>query len=169
MAEWQFGEWYRFRSLPSQQVIKRLPLKGTLVVEVLCEITAGPKSGQRLAYNGYINTADNAARTMRDLRAMGWKGVKWGDWSGLGAGREFESRVMADSRGDAVYPRMAFPRPVKTVDLKHEASAVDVDNLNAMFDLDVLEGVEVKQPVRASPAPTADATGAQGDSEDIPF
>lgn len=132
MSSWKFGNYYRFTTVQAQHIIKTLP-KGTMLVEVVCECIHGEKSGQRLTYKGYINNPENAARTLAEMRVMGYRGKKWGDWAGFGEGHRFEMRLMADKAQDGsgkVYPRIAFPRPMKRIDVTHASQQTDIDAVN---------------------------------------
>jgi hypothetical protein len=140
---WEFGQRYRVNAVPGQVAIKTLPSNGTQLVEVMCEVKSGPMATRRLAYKGYINTLDNASKTYADLKTMGWRGTKWGDWTGLGQGRDFEMACMReDALNGQVFPKFAFPRALREVDRTYESTAKDVDNLNKSFNLEDLAALE---------------------------
>lgn len=127
---WEFGQRYRFKVCQGQVIGKRTPNTRTPLVEAMCEVTQGPMQGRRLPYSGYLNTKENAARTRGDLVNMGWRGKKWGDWSGLGSGVEFEAVVLADERPTGIFPRLAFPRPIRRVNTDHAMRDNDLESLN---------------------------------------
>lgn len=146
MATWDFGQRYRAKVAPGQVLMKVTPNTKTKLVEVMCEISQGPMTGRRVPYTGYLNSLTNAASTRADLQAMGWKGTKWGDWSGLGSGKEFEVAVMGDERNGSTFPRAAFPREVRRVNTDHAAQLADLDELNeTLGDFDQLDAIAEAQ------------------------
>lgn len=140
---WEFGNQYRVRTVQGEAAIKTLPNeKRTMLVEIMFEVIRGPSQGQRAPYKGFLNSAENVQRTMNDLRAMGWTGKRWGDWSGLG-GREFQAKLVADDGTDregqqTQFPRFAFPRPLRTVSDQHVSSMDELDRLNAQFNVEAI-------------------------------
>lgn len=143
MSGWNFGDIYRGRVVNGQVIIKTLPSRGTMLVEAIVEVSHGGKQGQRVPYTGYINSPENCAKTMKDLRSMGWRGTKWNDWTGLNGSKEFQFRLMGDERDGSTFPRVAFPSPLRTVNEKHSSAQVDIDKLNESFE-EVLELVEAQ-------------------------
>jgi len=115
---WQVGQRYRGRALASEVIVERNGKTGTRSIVVLLEVSQGEQQGRRLRYRGYINSSTNIATTLEELRAMGWRGQKLGDWSGIGS-KECEWSCMADagqdqSTGEArMFYRAAFVRPLQ--------------------------------------------------------
>lgn len=112
---------------------------GTKAVEAKIEVTRGPNAGQRIHYRGYLTAAGgapgpkNLETTTRELRAMGWTGTTWGDWSGIGS-KEVSFRVMGEEGKNregrtVIYYRAAFVTEVRTLNRDRFASAEEVADL----------------------------------------
>lgn len=126
---WEVGKRYRFRAVPGEFAIKKIETTGTRFVEGLVEVTLGSELGSRIRYQGYVNSERNAKQTADDLRAMGCKMQRWGDWSGLGL-VEFTGMVMADEKDGKTYFRVAFCSPLRRTSDKGKVSSDDVADLN---------------------------------------
>ncbi|HVH45006.1 MAG TPA: hypothetical protein VM925_21785 [Labilithrix sp.] len=163
MSSWVFGSRYRFKVVQGQVVLKKTPNTGTKLIEVMCEVSTGPMETRRVPYTGYLNSPQNAARTRQDLINMGWKGSKWGDWSGLFSGKEFEGAVMADENNGKTYPRVAFPRPIRRVNTDNALRVDDLDKLNEeLGDFEQLDAISEAQ------AHDRDVALAGGYDDDFP-
>ncbi len=139
---WQWGQVYRVRAVQGQVQIKRTPNKGTPLVEVMCEITAGPKVGSRVPWTGWLNSDVNVQSSIKELRALGWKGAKLGDWSGLFS-KECQGTVYKDDRIDEggtvrEYPRLSFLKPIRVLSTENVVPQIDIDNLNEKFGMSAL-------------------------------
>jgi hypothetical protein len=162
---------YRMRAVAGEAAIKANEKTGTRYVEVMCEVTAGPLETERVRYRGYLNTAENAERAANDLRRMGWRGLRWGDWSGIGS-REFQGTTMIDVGDDGrKWARVAFVNDVPTISDKGTVDAGAVDELNKLF-------APPPPPARAAaptsangaaPPPQSAAGDAGGAGDEIPF
>ncbi len=124
---------YRMQAVAGEVAIKVNPETGTRYVEIMCEVTRGDLQAERVRYRGYVNTPSNAERAANDLRLMGWRGLKWGDWNGLGS-REFQGTVMIDMGDNGKqYPRVAFVNEVPSISDKNTVDAGAIDELNRTF------------------------------------
>lgn len=161
---------YRMRAVTGEVAIKEND-NGTRSVEVMCEVTAGPLQTERVRYRGYLNTAANAERAANDLRVMGWRGQRWGDWSGIGS-REFQGTTMLDVNAETgkTYARVAFVSEVPTISDKGKVDAAAIDELNKLFAPPPPPRATSSSSTAngaAAPPPSAEADAAGGD--EIPF
>jgi hypothetical protein len=133
---WERGQRYRGKAVSGQFAIERNPNSGVQSVVGLIEGSMGGQLGQRIRWRGHLNSPANQETTVAELRAMGWRGAKLGDWSGLGA-KEIEFSAMGDDgeyQGKSItYFRAAFVRPLMTVAVSVEKEVVgdELDALNA--------------------------------------
>jgi len=156
---WENGMRYRVRAVQGQIGIRRIPTTGTMVVEVLFDVTKGPQAAAQVRWQGFLNSPANAEKAFAELRAMGWTGSKLGQWTGIGT-KECTVAVMLETGADGkTYPRGAFVRPLQSVDAgEHAATGADVDALNERF------GNLLFRPDANGAAPAA-----EDGSEKIPF
>jgi hypothetical protein len=146
-------------------------------VEVMCEITSGPHAAMRVKYRGYLNTEDNAKRTLEALRTLGWKGrtlidleaLRGGNLHGIGV-REVIGTVQHDlgvkNDREVRYPKVAFVNAVPTV------SGKTTERLAVAYDLDGLVGAidAGSGDAKAAPPSYDPATGeVNGDDDDDDF
>jgi hypothetical protein len=133
---WQYGAMYRVRAVKDQVQVKRTPNKGTMLVEVMCEVTQGPAMGRRAPYTRFLNNPENVQDAIRELRALGWRGTRFGDWTGLFS-RECQAKLMGDEKTvgneTRTYPRFAFLSPLRVVSTEHAATEEDLSVLNDQF------------------------------------
>lgn len=133
MASWERGQKYRGRAVAGQIQIERNATTGTLSAQGMIEVTMGPMLGQRLRWRGYLNSPSNIEIARDELRAMGWRGVKLGDWQGLGS-KEIEFAAMGDDAEkdgkSVVYWRAAFVRPLATLNEDKAVSTSELDAIN---------------------------------------
>ncbi len=139
---WNWGQQYRVRAVPGQVQIRRTPNTNTSLVEIMCEITVGPKQGTRVPYTGWLKSAEGVAKTLAELRALGWKGARLGDWKGIGS-VECQGKVMMDESPDdhgvmRQYPRLAFPSPIRVLNTDNAVVQADIDALNEAFGVEAL-------------------------------
>lgn len=175
------GKRYRGRAVAGEIGLKVANNENrTRSVEVIVECTLGPELGERVRYRGYVNNEKNAKTTADELRAMGWRGARWGDWSGIGS-KEFTWTCMIDTGQDGTeYRRAAFPRDLLALSDKGAATEADLDALNRQ-----LGGVAAASAPRAnsSSAPSSGRSGVEASAppddprfdevaplgEDLPF
>lgn len=129
---WVAGQNYRGRAVQGEFAIKAIETTGTRYVEGLIEVTMGEQQGQRIRYRGYVNSAKNQEATAAELRAMGCKLQRWGDFSGIGT-KEVLFKLLTDEAQDGsgkVFFRAAFVKPVPTIDrAKNAVSAEELDDM----------------------------------------
>lgn len=127
---WVGGQKYRGRACPNDFAIKAFDNeKGTRYVEGLIEVTMGPQQGQRIRYRGYVNSDKNREATAAELRTMGCKLQRWGDFSGIGK-EEIGFTCMTDDDGKGgVFYRAAFVKPVPKIDRKNAIAAADLEDM----------------------------------------
>ena len=149
---WEHEKRYRGRAVVGEAQIEKFDnANQTLSALILVEVQSGPNQGQRLRFRGYLNNATNVERTIEEMRAMGWRGGRLGNWDGLGS-KEFEFTCMSEIGADKkVYYRAAFVRPLSTVNAEKSVDAAALDALNAQF-ADVLAKPAA---MPAGPVPTA--------------
>jgi hypothetical protein len=163
---WEHRQRYQGRGVAGEIAIKSIGTTGTKYVEAVIECTVGPNVGQRVRWKGYVNNEKNVEATVAELRAMGWRGKRLGDWSGFGSTEiEFQCLVEEGQKPDASgrlprYFKAAFVRPRTRVNDKARASLKEVDDVNAEFG-HLLGGEGVAGPV---PLDASDAA-----EDDIPF
>lgn len=120
---------YRGRAVAGQWAIQTIGEKRTPQVVGLLEVSMGPDVGQRIRYTGFLSEKACDA-TIAELRAMGWRGDRLGDWSGMGA-KEVEFTCMGDVGDNGkTYQRAAFVRPVRTLTVQAETKGQELDALN---------------------------------------
>lgn len=161
---WVAGQRYRFKAVgPTHAQIEKNPKTGTPSAQILAEVTLGPQLGQRLRWRGYLNTTANGQTAIAEMRVMGWKGTKLGDWAGLGS-VEFEATVLSEvSPTDGkTYYRLAWPRALAKMKTENAVKGDELGELNATLG-DLLQKAD---PASLPAAPTP--TDAGGD-EQIPF
>jgi hypothetical protein len=166
---WVGGQNYRGKAVKSEFAIKMIPTTGTRTVEGMIEVTMGPQQGERVRWRGYLNSPENVARATAELRAMGWTGAKWGDWSGLGS-REGRFKLMTDQgkKPGEVYYRAAFFGPIPTMDRSTNAvTAEGLNELNAMLPPPPIEAST--NGARMPAAPAEGGEEANVDENGIPF
>lgn len=155
---------YRMRAVSGEVAIKVIESTGTRYVEVMCEVTKGDLAAERVRYRGYLNTAENAQRSANDLRVMGWRGSRWGDWSGIGS-REFQGTTMID---EGKYPRVAFVSDVPTVSEKGTVKQDAIDELNKLFAPPPPPQRATSSSANGAPSPSSPTEAAPAD-DNIPF
>lgn len=121
---------YRGRAVAGEWAIEVVGAEQTPRVVGLLEVTLGPDLGQRIRYTGFLSPKA-AERTIGELRTMGWKADRLGDWSGMGA-REVEFSCLADVNPNTGkrYLRAAFVYPVRRLEVQNGATRDAVDALN---------------------------------------
>jgi hypothetical protein len=169
MSNWQAQARYMGKAVGQPAVLK-IEKTGTQYIEVQI---AKSLDGSLIRYRGYINSAANIKTTVADLRAMGWRGKRLGDWQGFGS-REFSFVAMPDVVGDRTYWRAAFIQAARP-----QADAQEVEALNFRFgdlfaggdeepeEVDDAAVSEVPPSPRRMPPPPPAA--AQPEGEEIPF
>ncbi len=166
---WELGKRYRGRGVSGEIALKMIESTGTKYVEAVIESTLGPMLGQRIRWRGYVNTETNVQTTVAELRVMGWRGKRLGDWAGFGSS-ECEFTPLADDGLDKNgkpmrFYRAAFVRTPARINDKGMASARQVDDVNAEFaHLFSGNGTESATTVDADEATTVDA-----DEADVSF
>ncbi len=130
---WEHGKRYVGVGVDGLVLRKADNDKGTLWIEGVLEVVRGPMQTERIRYRGYVNSLKNAESTATELRAGGWRGGKWGDWSGWGS-KEVQFTCMIDQSEDGKkYPRATFLREPMSVSDKQAAPTADLDALNRAF------------------------------------
>lgn len=158
---WESGKRFRFKAVPGQVLVARNPTTGTPSVEIMLECSHGPQVGQRIRWKGYLNTNANGETAIAEMRAMGWRGQKLGDWAGLG-NVEFEASTLSEVGKDGkTYWRAAWPRALATVKTEKSVDEKDLADLNGQ-----LGGLFTKLADPLPPAPVVSEAGADGE---IPF
>lgn len=158
---WEVGQRYRGRAVPGQVQVEKAK-NGTPSALVLIEVNMGPNQGQRLRWRGYLNSSENAEKSAYELRAMGWRGARLGDWAGIGT-VDVEFSCMADVGEDGkTYYRAAFVRPVAAVNKERAVDAAALDELNAR-----LSGAIAHKPNGTAPGPSP--SPASETPDEIPF
>lgn len=158
---WEVGKRYRGKAVAGEFAIKKIDKTGTRYVEGLVEVTMGPQLGERVRYRGYVNSERNAEATAGELRAMGCRSGKWGDWQGIGS-REFSFVVMADEGQDGkTYFRATWARELATTSDRGKVAVGDLDDLNAQFGGAMTKAREGGAAPAPEPAPEGE--------EAIPF
>lgn len=166
---WMSEGRYRARAVVGEVEIKQIPNESkTRYVEVMLEVTSGEMTGERVRWRGYLNSVSNAERAATELRAMGWRGGRWGDWSGIGS-REVQFTCMIDQNGGKSYPRAAFVQEPPTLKRENLVDANAIDELNRLFGGAAKappppNGVDPTAPTVAAPGEPAEVTG-----DEIPF
>lgn len=147
---WNGGQKYRGRAVQGEFAIKAFDNeKQTRYVEGLIEVTMGPQEGQRIRYRGYVNSAKNQEATAAELRAMGCKLQRWGDFSGIGT-HEIGFTCMTDEDGKGgVFYRAAFVKAVPRIDRKNAVAASALEDMPP-----------------PPPPPTKDGSGEEGGTTD---
>jgi hypothetical protein len=159
IMNWEHGKRYRGKGVAGQIAIKENANSEnrTKFVEALIEVTQGPLLTERIRWRGYLNSAKNAEVTFSELRAMGWRGQRLGDWSGIGAKEvQFTCSVDVGQNGKK-YPRATWVQEPQTLRDDNAASSVDVDELNRQFG-DLIRNTAAPAPNGHNPT----APGARG-------
>lgn len=156
---WETDKRYRFRVVKGEHTIRQIQTTGTVTVEVMWECVHGSESGQRVRWQGYLNSEKNTKDAIEQLRAMGWTGGRFGDWAGMGS-REFEGSVLFEFSDGKKYPRGAFARQPSTVHRGDGIKTSTLDAINGRFGA-LLAGDA------AEPSPDEPAPAAAGD--ELPF
>jgi hypothetical protein len=157
---------YRARAVDGQFQIQEIGEKRTPQVVGFLEVTVGPDQGQRIRWTGFLTEAAFEA-TVDELRAMGWKADRLGQWNGLGS-REVEFTCLAETNNGKTYLRAAFVRPLRAVDPEKAAPSSTIDALNARLGghLRATAARTNGGPPRPEPLPTSADPG--GDDLDFP-
>lgn len=131
---WENGKTYTGTAQAGQFVIKRLNNeKGTQLIEGQLRSDFGATEGEFIRWKGYVNSESNIKRTIAELRAMGWRGTKLGDWTGIGTTKvQFMVKIEPGNDGKR-YPVASFVRPVAATSDQGALSREGVDALNAKF------------------------------------
>lgn len=157
---WTGGARYIGRALGEAEVmVKEIESTGTRYVEVMLEVIRGPMATERIRYRGYINNKTNIEATVKDLRVMGWKGSRLGDWKGMGS-KPLQFTCMFDREDvENKYPRAAFVQEPPTVrrGAAEEATVEDLNREHASL-------FEFKEPAKAPPS-NPDAEDPEDDDE----
>lgn len=128
---WENTQRYRFKVVVGQIQVERIKSTGTLKITAMAECTAGPQAGQRMRWLGYLNSPANKETALAELRVMGWRGAKLGEWSGLGA-IEFEGTAKSEVGSDnKTYWRLSWPRAIAKLKTENAVTASDLDAINA--------------------------------------
>ncbi len=165
----RFEENCRYRVKAIEGQIETIETTGTVVVEVLCEVVLGPLLGQRIKWRGYLNSPENAARAVEELRAAGWRAEKLGRWDGLGS-TEFEGtcQLDEDDKGKK-YPRLAWLRSLSTLKSRNATKPEVLDQLSQRYANVLKNGA----PPTSSRAPASSSSseppaGMFDDDDDAP-
>lgn len=169
---WERGQQYRGKAVVGQFQIERIPTTGTAYVVGYIECTLGPQLGQRLRYQGYVNSERNFEATVDELRIMGGKVQRLGDWNGIGS-KEVMFTAMADdvegAGGKKTFFRATFIKPVAVLNEAKAVPASDVDDLNRKFaDLLMPANGASSGPRGAVPPPRGQAPAQEGDDDRFP-
>lgn len=138
---------YRFRAIDLQ--IEQIPESGNVLVEIVCEVTLGSLLGRRAKWTGWLNSDENAARAVKELRATGWTGdalgvlpfrVKPSEWPGFGT-KEFEGEVRweeyeveVDGRPEMrKSPRVCFLRSLAELTVRNPPTREAIEGLSRKF------------------------------------
>ncbi len=163
---WEAGRRYRGKAVQGQAQVERNKNTGTESVHVMIEVVHGDCTGRRTRSRGYLNSPTNIDVTIAELRAMGWKGAKLGDWAGLGT-KEVEFTLLSEvSTSDGkTYYRAGFIRPLATLNAERSVEASSLDELNARLGA-ALNPTRVIPTNGVVPTPAAEGDAPQ---DEIPF
>lgn len=151
VAGWVARQRYRFRVVQGEHQIEKNS-KGTPAVQLMLEVTTGPQVGQRMRYRGYLNSPENAKTTIAEMRVMGWRGIKLGDWSGI-TSKEFEATATCETGADnKTYWRAAWPRAVAKVNAERAVKDADLSELNEQLGGIITSAGDVRLPPPPTPA-----------------
>jgi hypothetical protein len=110
---------------------------------LLLEVTKGPFAGVRVGYRGWVNTIDNRKRTVEAFRNAGWRGAKWGDWTGLGKSDCTIQVVHEAGEGEyegRTFARVSFVNPLLASAVRKPLPRTEIDRLNAEFGGELVDG-----------------------------
>ncbi len=161
MSNWEATKRYRFRAVQWQ--IEKNPKTGTQAVQCMLEVSSGPNAGSRMRWRGYLNSPANQQTTVEELKVMGWKGLRLGDWSGMGS-KEFEASALPEVNDGKTYWRAAFPRPVPVLKTENVVKDDELAALNAS-----MAGLLGAAPGAGAPLPPPPVAAEGNGTEEIPF
>ena len=168
---WTDKQRYAGRGIPGQIALRTIPTTGTAYIDAVLVALAGPQAGQQIRYRGFVNTRENAERTIGELRAMGWTGTKFGEWRGFGA-KDCSFVSMLEFGNDKKnYFKACFIRPPQSVGDSDPSAVFDANK--AFGDLLTQPGAPSNAPDSA-PAPAMNGAATQQEElaieeEAIPF
>lgn len=157
--QFEAGNNYRAKAIDAQ--IEKIESTGTVLAEVMLEVTLGPMLGRRIRWRGWLNSDANAKRAVEALRAMGWRGARFGEWTGLGS-REIEFQCEIEEKDGKRYPSAAFVRPLAELRSRNAALPAELEGLSTRF------GGLLRPPSDAA-APSSRAASAPPPDDDFDY